>query len=249
MKKQLSNPLAVAAVATNPDVIRTTKTLVIGGGIAFAGDYGWKKYKEWQKQKFVEKYAHLPDVQAAMVMYKSMFSIDKIDAWPFGSITIPDGTDEAQLNSLALKVSSLENVVKAYKVLFDSNLLTDVLSELNNRELQKFFDSLGAKSEYEGQFNPDGSIKPQTPFSVGTTIQVLNPNGTTIYKANEANGEYQNSGVKRDFMKYSQTIGEIIKVYRGVTSGQYYYVVDVAWSLDTFYGYGWVAHKEVNREI
>ena len=223
MKKQLSNPLAVAAVATNPDVIRTTKTLVIGGGIAFAGYYGWKKYKEWQKQKFVEKYAHLPDVQAAMVMYKSMFSIDKIDAWPFGSITIPDGTDEAQLNSLALKVSSLENVVKAYKVLFDSNLLTDVLSELNNRELQKFFDSLGAKSEYEGQFNPDGS--------------------------NEANGEYQNSGVKRDFMKYSQTIGEIIKVYRGVTSGQYYYVVDVAWSLDTFYGYGWVAHKEVNREI
>ncbi|WP_130735511.1 hypothetical protein [Flavobacterium sp. J27] len=244
---KLSNPLAVAAVATNKDVLRTTKTLVIGGGIVVAGYYGWKKYKEWQKQKFVEKYAHMPDVQAAMVMYKSMFSIDKIDAWPFGSITIPDGTDEAQLNSLALKVSSLENVIKAYKVLFDSNLMSDILSELDNTELQKFFDSLGAKSEYDSQFNPDGSIKPQTPFSIGTTIQVLNTNGTTIYKAIEKNGEYQNSGEKRDFMKYSEVIGEILKVYKGVTSGQYYYVVDVAYSADFIYGHGWVAHKEVKR--
>ena len=247
MKNNLSNPLAVAAVASNPEVLKTAKILLIGGTVAVTGYFGWRKYKEWRKQQFVEKYANLPDVQAAMVMRKAMFSSEGLNLFPFGTINIPDGTNEAQLNALALKVTSLENVIKAYKVLFESNLIADVTSELDSEELQKFFNSLGAKSEYDAQFNSNGTLLPQTPFPIGTTIQVLNPNGTTIFKAKQVNGEFVNSGEIRDFMPYSETVGTIIKAYKGVTSGQYYYVVDVAWSLDSLFGYGWVAHKEVTR--
>jgi hypothetical protein len=226
----------------------TVKIVVLTGVGIVAVVYARKKILDWRKQDFVERYAHVPDVQAAMIMRKAMFRVE-IDTFPFNYITIPDGTNEAMLNSLALKVSSVENVIHAYKILFDSNLILDVSTELNDNEMQRFYENLGAKSEYQTGFNANGTPKSQTPFKVGQTLEVKNPFGTTIYKAEELeNGLYRNTNEKRDFLKFSETVGEILHIYRGV-SGQYYYVMDMDWSADLIFGHGWVAHTEVKLKV
>lgn len=262
---KLGNP-AIAAAASNPDIIKSGKEIIVATQqralstikIAFGLVTGavtiWyanKKFKEWQKQKFVENNAHMPDVQAAMIMRKAMFKVE-FDTFPFSMITVPDGTNEAMLNSLALKVTSLNNVVKAYKVLFESNLLMDVSSELNDKELQKFFENLGAKNEYSSQFNADGSIKPQKAYRVGATIEVKNPQGAAVLVADEyATGKYRATKDSRAFVAFSKTIGTIVAVYKG-NSGAYYYVVDMdnfSFMPDWIYGYGWASHVDVKVKI
>ncbi len=260
--RKLGNPAAIA-VASNPDLIKKGGDIIINSqkqmasvariliysvaGIATAW-YLNKKFKDWQRQKFVEENANLPDVQAAMIMRKAMFKVE-FTTFPFNFVAIPDGTNEAVLYALALKVSSLQAVTKAYKILFDSNLITDVANELSDVEMIRFFENIGAGSDYDSGFNQNGTIKPQTPFRAGQTIEVKNPNGTTIWKALEnANGTYRGSTEVRDFLAFSKEIGSIIAVYKGV-SGQYYYVVDVSLSADWIFGHGWVAHTEVKIKI
>ncbi len=261
-KSKLGNPAAVAAASSSPDLVKgatkivmqsqesifsgiKTTAIIVGGG--FTLWYANKKYKEWRKQQFVNKNAHIPDVQAAMIMRKAMFSIE-LNSFPFNLISIPDGTNETLLNQLAQQVTSLESVIKAYRILFESNLILDVYSELNDKELQRFYENLGSRGGYESQFNANGSVKPQKPFKIGQTIEVKNPEGTTIYKTEETNGKYKQLSASRDFMKFSQEIGDIVAVYKGV-SGQYYYVVDVYLSPDWIYGHGWVAHTEVKVKV
>ncbi|MFY8004463.1 MAG: hypothetical protein ACOVNR_06445, partial [Chitinophagaceae bacterium] len=229
MKKKLGNPAVATAVASNPDLakevtqqvirvkdetIKTTRILLVAGATAIVFWWGSKKFKEWRKQQFIQNNAHIPDVQAAMIFRKAMFKVEPMD-FVFTTITIPDGTDEATLNSLATKVSSLANVVKAYKILFDGNLITDVYEELTNRELQRFFDRLNAKSEYDLGFGTGGQILPQTPFRAGATLVVKNPNGAPIYKAELVNGKYQR-GALIEYKKFGERIGDIEKIYKSV---------------------------------
>lgn len=242
---KLSNPITTAALLSNKEVVNTGKVILLVAGSGAAIWYANKKYKEWRRQKFVETQAHLPDVQAAMIMRKAMFGTS-FNIFPFGQINIPDGTNETALNNIARQVTSLEAVIEAYKILFDSNLMVDVMSELNSTEIRRFFDSLNSKGEYNDQFNDSGQPLPQTPFYVGQTIKVLNPRGTQIFKAGKReDGSYYNTNIARDYKEFDETIGVIERVYRGSTSGQYFYVVDMHLSIDTIYGYGWVAHTQV----
>lgn len=266
---KLGNPALVAA-ANNPDIVNASKEIIIStqeramstaktavglvaGVVTFV--YLKKKFSEWQKQKFIENNANVPDVQAAMIMRKAMFKVE-FSTFPFNMITIPDGTNEAMLNQLAIKVSSLQAVIKAYKILFDSNLAMDVYDELNDKELQKFYENLGAKNEYQMQFNANGSIKPQTPYKIGQLLQVKNPQGAVVYEAAEngtnPNGttKYKATSISRNFVGFSKNVGEIIAVYKGL-SGAYYYVVDMddySFGPDFIYGHGWVAHTEVKLQ-
>jgi len=259
MKKRLGNPAAVASVvASNPELvknasntvvrvrdesIKTAKILLITGASIITAWYLNKKFKEWQKQQFIEKNAHIPDVQAAMIFRKAMFKVEPF-AFLFSLISIPDGTDEATLNALATKISSLENVVIAYKVLFEGNLIMDIYSELNNKELQKFFDRLNSKSEYDLGFGTGGQILPQKPFIAGQTLVVKNPNGAPIYEAVEQNGVYK-KGNLLGYKKYGERIGDIEKIYKSTTTPQHFYVIDRYLVWDTAFGYGWVNHTDV----
>lgn len=255
---KLGNPALIAA-SSNPDLVKSGKDVIVnyhkqaastarvlimtvaGAVVTYAA---YTKYKNWRRQKFVEENAHLPDVQAAMVMRKAMFRVE-FTTFPFNYISIPDGTNEAMLNALALKVSSVQNVVKAYKILFDANLYVDVANELSDNDLKRFFENLGASNDYATQFGAGGAVKPQTPYKVGQTIYVRNPDGATVWKAVEkSNGTYAGSNQMRDFKKFNDKIGTIVAVYKG-TSGQHYYVVDMDWSADFILGYGWVGHTEV----
>ena len=243
---KLSNPLATATLLSNKEVMNTAKVVLVLAGVGTGLYFANRQYKAWRRQKFVEKEAHLPDVQAAMIMRKAMFRWGEFNVFPFGTINIPDGTNEAALNQIARSVTSVEAVVKAYKILFDSNLMIDIMKELTDSEVRKFFDSLNSKSDYDDQFNTVGQPKPQKPYFIGQTIKVLNPRGTQIFKAGERdNGTFFNTGQARDFKRFDETIGVIEKVYKSTTSNEHFYVVDMHMSIDTIFGYGWVAHTQV----
>lgn len=258
MKKKLGNPAVATAVASNPDLvketanqvirikdetIKTTRILLVAAASGIVLWWGSKKFKEWRKQQFIQNNAHIPDVQAAMIFRKAMFKVEPMD-FVFTTITIPDGTDEATLNALATKVSSLANVVKAYNILFESNLITDVYNELTNRELQRFFDRLNSKSEYEAGFGTGGQILPQVPYRAGATLIVKNPQGAPIYKAKEVNGKFQR-GELIEYKKFGERIGDVEKIYKSVSSPQHFYVVDRYLAIDSIFGYGWVNHTDV----
>ena len=261
---KLGNPALVAA-ASNPDLVKgatkfvigtqekVVQTVKIGVGLVAAGVTAWyinKKFKEIRKQNFVNNNAHLPDVQIAMIMRKAMFRIE-FDSFPFNLISIPDGTNETLLNSLAKKVSSLEAVLKAYSILFESNLALDVYSELSDNELIKFYESLGSKEGYTSQFNANGSVKPQTMLALGVEVIVINPKGTTIYKTKEQNGRLVQVNETLEFVKFGEVVGTITGRFKGV-SGAYYYTIDMNdWNYkpDWFTGNGWVAHTEIKQKV
>jgi hypothetical protein len=263
---KLGNPALVAAAASNPDLVKgatkiivgtqekAVQTVKIGVGLVAAVATGWyvnKKFKEIRKQNFVNKNAHLPDVQVAMIMRKAMFRVE-FNSFPFNLISIPDGTNESLLYSLAKKVSSLEAVLKAYSILFESNLALDVYGELSDKELIKFYESLGSKAGYTSQFNANGSPKPQTPLSIGVEVVVSNPKGTTIYKTKEQNGRLVQVNETLEFVKFGEIVGKITGRFVG-TSGAYYYTIDMddfKYSPDWFpwRSNGWVAHTEIKQK-
>lgn len=238
-----------SVTGTKEEMVKAAKfgISLLGGGLAL-----WfvnKKFKEIRKQNFVNKNAHLPDVQVAMIMRKAMFRIE-FGSFPFNLISIPDGTNEALLYKLAKQVSSLEAVVKAYSILFESNLAMDVYSELGDNELVKFYESLGSKGNYESQFNANGSVKPQTKLKIGTEVVVTNPKGTTIYQTEFKNNRYYQINKTRAFVEFGKIVGTIKEVYRG-TSGAYYYAIDmddVRFAPDWIWGPGWVAHTEIKQK-
>lgn len=239
--QSLNNPALIAsAAASNPEavnsVVKTARTLVFVGGIVAGGYFARKWYKDWQKQQFVEKNAHLPDVQAAMIMRKAMKRVD-VSMFPFGSINIPDGTDEDALNALALKVTSLENVIKAYKILFESNLMIDVQSELDSDELLAFFNRLNASDDYE---NPDPG-----PYLVGQDIKVSNPRGANVFEVIELEDGGLKGGDEIDFLEFDEEVGTIIDVVRGDVTGRIFYRVDRDGVADWLYGNGYIPHSEV----
>lgn len=259
MKNKLGNPAAiVATAASNPELvkagketvkyvrdesIKTAKILLITGATIITGYYLNKAYKKWRIQNFVEKNAHLSDVQAAMIFRKAMYNIEPFD-FLFLEIDINIFTDTSTLNSLALKVSSFENVVKAYKIIFDGNLVMDVYSKLNNSKLQQFYDRLNAKSEFDSGFGANGQLLPQVPYRPGQTLMVQNPNGASVYKAELVNGVYKRGEIIGS-KKYGETIGTVHKIYKSPSSPQHFYVVDRHLVIDTIFGYGWVNHTDV----
>ena len=238
-----------ALAGTKEEAVKAAKLgiSILGGGLILW--WGNNKFKEIRRQNFVNNNAHLPDVQVAMVMRKAMFRVE-FNSFPFNLIAIPDGTNEVLLYKLAKQVSSLEAVLKAYNILFDSNLAMDVYSELSDNELVKFYESLSSKQDYSSQFNANGSIKPQKPLNIGVEVVVGNPKGATIYKTKKENGRLFQINQTLEFIKFGEIVGKVTGRFKGV-SGAYYYTVDMddwKYNPDWFTGNGWVAHTEVKQK-
>ena len=246
-QKGLGNPALITAVASNPKALNTTlNTAKIALGVVvvgFAGYFGWQQYKNWRRQKFVEENGHKPDVQSALILRKAMVRLEFYVPF-FGNFNLPDGTDEDTLFAIAQKVSSFEDVVRAYKIIFDSNLVLDVQNELTGSEMISFYNALNAKADYNDHQN-----QTQTPFLVGQDIKVLNSNGANTYKVIELN-DGQNgvkAGEALDYYEFDEVVGTILRVVRGDISGKYYYIVDRKGKADWLTGNGWIAHSEVTK--
>lgn len=244
---KLGNPLVIAgameASKTNAGQKAITDTtnaikiaFLVAGGI-FLTKYGIRQYKKYRARKYAEENAHRPEVQASVMLHNSMFS-GTLDILGF-QFTIPDGTDEGTLNRLALQVDSLEEVSKAYKILFDRVLLLDVQSELNSEELHTFFNRL--QSQGTDEVTPEGKVKP---YNIGEPIWCRNKQGVVLKKAVFENDRIKVTDESKGRYGYAEKIGVVEKVFID-EKHEIFYVIDRDYRIDSYSGYGYVNHRNV----
>lgn len=238
--KGLSNPVVVAAVASKAaDQANATRKsigkffqrngkVMLGTVTGLVVTYvAYKEIKKYRKRVYIEKNLGNYNLIAAMVMYKSMHRISK-PVFPFNLLisSIPDGTDEAALFNIATKVTNIQEVAKAYRIVFDVSLADDINSELTNSEMVRFYNTIINKSTYTGSTT---AIYPN-----GTPIYVLNPNGLTVY---DVKGNYL---AHKDF-------GEHIGWVEYHFPTQKMYKIDRKGVVDTVMGPGYVMKKDVTN--
>jgi len=245
----LGNPLVVAALAPSAAkaangsidfVAKNGKNIITLVAFGVALYYGRKEYIKWSIQKFLEKNGDNPDVITAMIFYKAMHKDWTIDTLLF-SYTIPDGTDEDVLNEYALKVSSLRNVVKAYKKIFRLNLHTDIRSELNTKELIGFYERLKA---HEKQKVKDAiPFDDFQPYIAGQTLVVTSDKGTLLRKAiYDTSKNTISMGKVLKTIPYGDSAYKIKQVLVNSGSSRISYVVDIPWDI---WDDGIVDHRDV----
>ena len=105
-------------------------------GLFFGGRYAWRKYQE-NKQN--DKAGGDPNIQAAFTIHSA------IDG---------GGTSEKVLYEVANSITDWEEVSKAYRKEYHTNMLDDIKNDLEPDEFQKFMNVYNL-----GQKNPDGSPK------------------------------------------------------------------------------------------
>ncbi len=221
--------------AINDTVTALKVAILVAGGI-FIAKYGYGKYKIYRAKKYARENGNKPEVQTAFMLYNAMIG-NTIDLG-FFEIDIPNGTDESTLNYLALNCDFI-SVSKAYKTLFDRDLLTDVNNELDSAELRVFFNRLRSKGS--DVTTPTAKLQP---YPVNTTLYCRNKNGITLLRADEKNGVVKVTNENMGNYEYGKEIGTIKKIVKN-TDGEIFYMIDRAWKNDYLFGYGYANHRDV----
>ncbi len=245
-KDKLGNPLAVMAATevlksdegkkAVQDTFTAVKVIVVAAGALFVGKLAYKYYKKWRSKKYARENADKPEVQIALMFYHAMIGDTfNVLGWEFD---IPNGTDEAMLNELALQADLL-SVAKAYKNLFDRELFEDVNSELDSEELKVFFNRL--KTKGSDTTTPAEKLKP---FPVKTPVYCRNKNGITLLRADFENGKIKVTNENMDYFQYAKRVGVIHKIVKD-ENNEIFYVIDRDYKIDSVWGYGYVNHRDV----
>lgn len=124
------------------------KYLVLGLGIYFTGKLAYGKFKDIRAKNFANENIGHPDLIAATIIKQSFtrFGFPKSSILSFLVSEIDISTDEKSLFTIASKITSIKEVARAYKILFDRNLQEDLQKGLDNKEAQKFWRILNAKA-------------------------------------------------------------------------------------------------------
>ena len=232
--KGLKNPIAAASVLSTvldskqgQETISEAKVVLKWGfvilGSVLVGKYAWSKYKEIRANNYARQNAGNPHVIAAGVIYESFSRFGKdlgMLSWFLPEINIY--TDETALNNIALQIKDVKLVSKAYKILFDRELFTDIRKGLSTSEMQSFWNRINAKDQ-----NTSSTL-----YAIGDNLYTAFKNGISVNQAEEVNGVWSGTKELYDNFKYNDFIGEIID------NGEYVYTEDTKLSNGTFIAAG-----------
>lgn len=258
-KKALNNPLAIATVASNPDVVKkvtdTAANVAVGSvkqakifiqwSLAIAGIgvglyFANKAYKNYRKRAYLEANLDNADVQAAIIIHNS---IKKLEVPGFMSLLLPDinvFTDENSIYSVAQQTTSLGEVQRAYRYLFDEILADELTNAFNTEEYKTFFNLIKAK----GGPSVDPTTGTYPIYLEGETLYSALKNKTlSVKKAvfDESTGKWKSTNELFGTFNLNQEIGKVIKSYKYATtdgSESRYYIVSDKSSIDLFDWFG-----------
>ena len=211
------------------------KLILIVGGTVFASRLLYAQYKKHRAKKYLNENGHRTEVLAALMLHNAMFS-NTVDILGF-NFSFPDGTNEDVLNQMALQISDVNLVSKAYKIIFDRNLIFDIQSELSSPELIAFFNRINTSGS-DDTTPPDELV----PYYKGETVFVRNKNGVTTRKGEKQdNGAWRITNDSMGYFEYAESVGEIydLVVY---PNGEIDYIIDKG--LFTF-GYAVANHRDL----
>ncbi|WP_338731767.1 hypothetical protein [Mangrovimonas cancribranchiae] len=249
-KQGLSNPLitaatsAITAKATSKAtdkggefLSKNAKTIFVTLGAVVLAYFGYKAYKKWRIQKFLDANAHKPDVQAAMIIYKAIHRVNLgfISNW----FDIPDGTDVEALNNLAININSLQDVSRAYKIVFGENLHQDIQSDLSSDELLEFYNRLKVNASSQ-------SINAEPVYLIGEDVFARKNTGVITTKAEIINDRWTNTEEFYKKYEYGEKLGKIEAIINDPWQPENtVYIIDVPWS----YVEIWVRHDDVENNL
>lgn len=156
------NPAAVAAIANNPDVVdivkdtlkqqqkmsveagKFLKNLLLLIGLSGVSYVGYKYYKKIRKQKYLENNLDNPNVQAAIIIHESILKITPPSLLKWFLPEIIWSVDENKILEVAEKTTSLQEVQKSYRIIFDEFFNDAAIAALNKDEYQQFLNIIKA---------------------------------------------------------------------------------------------------------
>ena len=232
--KGLKNPIAAATMLTTvldskqgQETISEAKVVLKWGfvvlGSVLVGKYAWSKYKDIRANNYARQNAGNPHIIAAGVIYESFSRFGKdlgMLSWFLPEINI--STDETALNNIALQIKDIKLVSKAYNILFDRELFTDIRKGLSTSEMQSFWNRINAKDQ-----NSSSSL-----YAIGDNLYTAFKNGISVNQAEKINGVWKGTKELYDNFKYNAFIGVIID------NGEYVYTEDTKLSNGMIIGAG-----------
>ncbi len=249
----LGNPATLVALA--PTITKTAdrtvdflanngakvvKNSFLTVAVLVTGYYSWKYVKAWRVRQYLQAHGHEAYVIAAMVLYKAMHKNWSIPVAWFWSVDLPDGTDEAMLNQIAIQVQDIKDVAQAYHKIYGGNLHLEIQNELSTDEMITFYNNLGAKGDYEDAQNvPYNEL---VPFYVGEKVYAANPNGTPIFNVVE-NGSTYSYGPLYGRKNKGELIGTIMYIFHNDVAQRISYLIDQPWTTTEVL----VNHREISK--
>jgi hypothetical protein len=243
----LGNPAALTVLSTkegkeevakNIQFVGTGLRYIIGAiGVTAIVYIGREIYLNQKSKAFAEKNIGNPDVIAAAVIYGSFTRFAPGGAWQLILPEIDIAADEAALNQIANQVTSINNVAKAYRIMFRRSMSEDVINGLSTDELQNFYNRI----------NQPGSNQQEAAFLINEYLYVAFRTGLTIpiakkdnngnwYASQELYGTFEN----KDNVGYVTSVGQL-------EDGKYYYIICWStWNIGPC-TYGMVFHDQVTN--
>ena len=249
MSKGLKNPAAVMAATefaksdTGKQTIKAgtdaLKIIFVGAGLFFAGKFAWSEFKKYRSNKYLTDNANKREVQIAVQMYATMFTLPRDIGW--FNVTLFDGTNEALLNQLARHDVDLALVSQAYKIIFDKVLIKDVNSELSDTELYAFFNNVNTGGS-------DTTTPPAAliPYLKGERVFVRKTQGNVVTRkgVKQSNGAWLITNDTRGSFPFAHDIGTIYDIKR-YANGEIDYIIDQHYSTDSILGYTVANHRDL----
>ncbi|GIZ16582.1 hypothetical protein [Capnocytophaga catalasegens] len=203
--------------------------LVISGIV-----FGPKLYKRWRRNLYAKKNISNPNVQAAFIIRKAFNKIEfpGVLSWVLPDINL--WTDKKTMFNIAAKVTNLDEVSKAYTILFDSILLTNLKNGFSSKDFENFFEIIQGK---------DGNPEPQRIILVGSEVFSAKKQPFSIKKAiyDKTQRKWKSTNELFATVSYKEKIGKVYAVIQYNAQSRFYIVDRGLLSR----GYGLVWDKEI----
>lgn len=254
--KKLSNPLAIATVASSDEgqkaignTLKGVQILLVVAGTFMIGSYAWNQFKKWRAEKYANENAGNPNLIAAAIIYNSFSRFEAPGILSFLLPSFDISADEDALYNIASKVTNVKAVSDAYKILFDRNLVFDTQNGLDSQELQTFWNIINAPQQ-----NNDTS----TPYPIGSILYSANRDLIINTAEKNENEIWEGTNILFGQFQLNDEVGKIVdtgKVTLNMTEdeslvGQVYYIIEDCNWLGFNCKNGVVVHSQVrNKEL
>lgn len=189
--EKLGNP--VTNLVTGQYLKENGKQIAIGGLMVASFIAIPYFYKKWRRDNYAQKHANNPNVQAAMFIRRAVTKIDIL----FLDKTL--WTDQKAIMQTAKKITNFGEVVKAYRIMYQSDLMKDIQG-LNDKDLNLFFRVVNGK-----QYNQNLNEIILTGEKVYCAVRDL-----SIRQAKQVDGKWKSTDKLYGKFSYMDEVGEVV---------------------------------------
>lgn len=246
---QLVNPVTTAIVGakaankTSDFISNNGKGILITLATVGAIYYVPKQWKKWRAERYARANIGKPHVTAAAIIHESFAKVGFKSG--LFSYLLPEFniyTDEAALMNIASRISNIQLVAKAYKILFDADLFKDTTNGLSTSELNTFYNAIGAATH-----NDDPQL--ENSYLIGDLLYCAKkPSIRVPQVTQQEDGAWITTEKLYGNFTHKDLIGQVIALGIYEPENKRYYIVKSCAFLGFWCDYGIVWADQVTNE-